>query len=223
MGAGDRERSGCDQKMQHSPLTPSEKFASSGAQHCDLPGVSRGPFSCTVVSHRFNATEEDAMQLVADRFAAPDGGGGRAFDLATGGTVVLVVGSAGGVSDQMRWTDRCGAFRALHHHSIVPLVDFGLLGETSRFEAWSCGPAWTGAAQVAASARDRVKRFLSAAGLSAGLLAPDCVRVAHDGTALRASRRGHGLPAGRRCPRGRDASARARAWHHRAPRHLRSG
>ena len=134
------------------------------------------------------------MQLVADRFAAPDGGEGRAFDLATGGTVVLVVGSAGGVSDQMRWTDRCGAFRALHHHSIVPLLDFGLLGEASRFEAWSCGPAWTGAAQVAASVRDRVKQFLSASGLSAGLLAPDCVRVAHDGTALVLPDAGTGYP-----------------------------
>ena len=44
-------------------------------------------------------------------------------------------------------------------HSIAPLVDFGLLGEASRFEAWSCGAAWTGAAQVAAStlrSRERV-------------------------------------------------------------------
>jgi DNA-binding NtrC family response regulator len=98
------------------------------------------------------------------------------------------------VSDQLRWTDRCSALRALHHHSIAPLVDFGLLGEASRFEAWSCGPAWTGAAQVSASARDCVQQFLSAAGLSSGLLAPDCVRVAHGGTAVVLPESGTGYP-----------------------------
>ena len=135
------------------------------------------------------------MQLVADRFAVLDGEGGRACDLATGGTVVLVVGSAGGVSDQMRWTDRCGAFHALHHHSIAPLLDFGLLGEASRFEAWSCGPTWTGAAEASASTRDRVKHFLGAAGLSAGPLAPECVRASYEGTALVLPEAGTGYPA----------------------------
>ena len=123
------------------------------------------------------------MQLVADRFVMRDGEGGRACDLASGGDVVLVVGSAGGVSDQMRWTDRCSTLRALHHGSIAPLVDFGLVGETSRFEAWSCGRGWAGAAEVSAAARERVRQFLDAAGLSAGPLAGDCVRTAADGTA----------------------------------------
>ena len=104
------------------------------------------------------------MQLVADRFVVRDGESGRACDLASGSDVVLVVGTAGGVSDQLRWTDRCSALRALEHHSIARLVDFGLLGEASRFEAWSCGPAWAGAAQVSASTRDRVKQFANAAG-----------------------------------------------------------
>jgi hypothetical protein len=122
------------------------------------------------------------MQLVADRFVVRDGEDGRACDLASGSDVVLVVGSAGGVSDQLRWTDRCGTLRALQHHAIAPLVDFGLLGEASRFEAWSCGPAWAGAAQVSASTRDRVKQFVNAAGLSSGELADGCVRAADDGT-----------------------------------------
>ena len=134
------------------------------------------------------------MQLVADRFVVLDGEGGRACDLATGRTVVLVVGSAGGVSDQMRWTDRCSAFRALHHHAIAPLVDFGLLGEASRFEAWSCGPTWSGASEAGVSTRDRVKQFLSAAGLSAGPLAPDCVRLAHDGAVTVLPEAGTGYP-----------------------------
>src|SRR6185503_10556294 len=73
--------------------------------------------------------EEDAMQLVADRFVVRDGEDRRACDLASGSDVVLAVGNAGGVSDQLRWTDRCSALRALQHHAIAPLVDFGLLGE----------------------------------------------------------------------------------------------
>ncbi len=77
------------------------------------------------------------MQLVADRFAVNDDG--RAFDLATGTRVTLRLGSAGGVSDQMRWTEQCTARRALYHRAIARLVDFGLTGECSRFEAWSTG------------------------------------------------------------------------------------
>jgi DNA-binding NtrC family response regulator len=123
------------------------------------------------------------MELVADRFVMREGEGGRACDLASGSDVVLVVGSAGGVSDQLRWADRCSALRALHHDSIAPLVDFGLLGDASRFEAWACGRGWAGAAEVSASIRNRVKQFLGAAGLSAGPLAAACVRTSDDGTA----------------------------------------
>ena len=134
------------------------------------------------------------MQLVADRFVVRDGEDGRACDLASGSDVVLAVGSAGGVSDQLRWTDRCSALRALEHHAIAPLVDFGLLGEASRFEAWSCGPVWAGAAQVSASTRDRVKQFANAAGLSSGELADGCVRTADDGTARVLPEAGMGYP-----------------------------
>jgi len=134
------------------------------------------------------------MQLVADRFVVRDGESGRACDLASGSDVVLVVGTAGGVSDQLRWTDRCSALRALQHHSIAPLVDFGLLGEGSRFEAWTCGPAWAGAAQVSASTRDRVKQFVNAAGLSSGELADGCVRTSDEGTARVLPEPGMGYP-----------------------------
>jgi DNA-binding NtrC family response regulator/tetratricopeptide (TPR) repeat protein len=182
------------QKTQHSAFILSEKIAASVERTTDLPSDPCGPSSCTVVSPIDSATKENAMQLVADRFAVLDGECGRACDLATGGTVVLVVGSAGGVSDEMRWTDRCSALRALHHHSIAPLVDFGLLGEASRFEAWSCGPTWAGAAEVSASTRDRVKHFLYAAGMSAGPLAPECLRVSNDGTALVLPEAGTGYP-----------------------------
>src|SRR6188472_3170869 len=45
------------------------------------------------------------MELIADRFALHEGT--CAFDLATGARVRLIVGSAGGVSEQLRWTDTC--------------------------------------------------------------------------------------------------------------------
>ncbi len=77
------------------------------------------------------------MQLVADRFAVHEDG--RAFDLATGARVTMSVGSAGGVSEQLRWAEQCRARRALRHRSAVSLVDFGLVGESSRFEAWGTG------------------------------------------------------------------------------------
>ena len=77
------------------------------------------------------------MQLIADRFAVDDDG--RAFDLASGARVALTVASAGGVSEQLRWTDQCAARRALHHPALARLVDFGIVGECSRFEAWGTG------------------------------------------------------------------------------------
>ena len=74
------------------------------------------------------------MQLVADRFAVHEDK--RAFDLATGARVALITGSAGGVSEQLRWTEGCTASRAMRHRARATLVDFGLLGESRRFEAW---------------------------------------------------------------------------------------
>ena len=74
------------------------------------------------------------MQLMADRFAVHEDG--RAFDLATGARVTLIAGSAGGVSDQLRWTERCASLQGRRHHAQAPLVDIGLVGECSRFEVW---------------------------------------------------------------------------------------
>ena len=111
------------------------------------------------------------MQLVADRFAVHEDG--RAFDLATGARVTLIIGSAGGVSEQLRWTARCDTLRALHHRAIAPLVDFGLVGESSRFEAWRCGAVRAG--EEAGSLHARATRWLRACGLSAEPLLPDAI------------------------------------------------
>src|SRR5438876_407056 len=98
-----------------------------------------------------------AMRLVADRFACGDDG--DAVDLATGARVLLIAGTAGSVSDQLRWNERCDLLHALGHRAIVPLLDFGLVGEHSRFEAWACGPSWPGSADEARGVHARATRF----------------------------------------------------------------
>ena len=60
------------------------------------------------------------MQLVADRFVIEDEG--HVLDVATGLRVTLTVGSAGGVSEQMRWTQRCEGLHKLQHRAIAPLM-----------------------------------------------------------------------------------------------------
>jgi DNA-binding NtrC family response regulator/tetratricopeptide (TPR) repeat protein len=134
------------------------------------------------------------MQLVADRFVAPDCDSGRAVDLATGGDVALVIGSAGTVPDQLRWVDRCSMLRGLNHRLIAPLIDFGLVGETSRFEAWACGPAWSGSAQAAMSACADAYAFLSAAGLSTGASTLDAVHTGAEGGGVVLPAAGTGYP-----------------------------
>ena len=104
------------------------------------------------------------MQLVADRFVVEDSSDRRecrAIDLATGAGVILTIGSAGSVSEQTQWTLRCDGLHRLHHRSIAPLLDFGIIGESSRFEAWRCGGTWQGSPQVACAVRERADRFLS--------------------------------------------------------------
>src|SRR5690242_10459300 len=95
---------------------------------CDSPAVKKRSMRCSFylkyLPHPGNARSSSpqrrlgrwsctsvVMQLVADRFAAHEDG--RVFDLSTGALVTLVIGSAGGVSEQLRWVERCDAFRAL--------------------------------------------------------------------------------------------------------------
>ena len=73
------------------------------------------------------------MELLADRFLV--GGDNAAIDLATGDRVRLTIASAGGESEQRRWALECDARQKLHHPSCAPLIDYGLVGESRRFEA----------------------------------------------------------------------------------------
>ena len=105
------------------------------------------------------------MQLVADRFAMHDDE--RVVDLATGMRVVLKMTRVVAGAAQLQWTARCDLFQRLHHRAIAPLLDYGLVGRFVRFEAWQCGPAWSGAVEAAARARTNAADCLRAAGLAA--------------------------------------------------------
>ena len=104
------------------------------------------------------------MQLVADRFVQDQHG--EVFDIATGDRVRLVVESAVDVPEQTRWAIRCDALQKLQHRAIAPLVDYGMLGTTQRFEAWRCGARWEGAAAEGKQRRDLAARFLCNVGLT---------------------------------------------------------
>src|SRR5262245_65759837 len=80
------------------------------------------------------------MDCVADRFVETTSG--EVIDLATGERVLLTIASAGGESEQRRWMIRCALFQKLHHPAIAMLVDYGIVGEGRRFEAWRCAATW---------------------------------------------------------------------------------
>src|SRR5438552_1009951 len=73
------------------------------------------------------------MELVADRFVVD--ASGRALDLATGDRVELRISSAGGATEQRRWTLACDALQKIHYPSAPTMIDFGIVGDSRRFEA----------------------------------------------------------------------------------------
>src|SRR5213075_1230989 len=94
---------------------------------------------------------------------------------------------------QLRWIERCEALRALRHRAVATLVDFGLVGESSRFEAWRCGSALRADVE-AAPLHARATRWLRACGLSSGPLLPDAVRLDGDGRGIWLPDSGTGYP-----------------------------
>jgi DNA-binding NtrC family response regulator/tetratricopeptide (TPR) repeat protein len=131
------------------------------------------------------------MRLVADRFAVEDDG--RAFDLSTGARVTLIVGSAGGVSEQLRWTARCDALYALRHHAMAPLLDYGLVADCSRFEAWGCDGGSV-AREGSNAVRVRATTWLRACRLSIGGDEVDRIHVGAAGDQLWVPDSGTGYP-----------------------------
>src|SRR5512144_2931431 len=106
------------------------------------------------------------MRVIADRFVETSGG--RVVDLATGEDVVLRISSAGGPTDQLRWASRCDWFQRLFHPSLARLLDYGVLGEFRRFEAWQCaGPSGSASSSDACRVARWAAAFLRACGLTA--------------------------------------------------------
>jgi len=104
------------------------------------------------------------MECVADRFVETTNG--EVVDLATGERVWLTVTSAGGEGEQRRWMIRCDLFQKLHHPAVAMLVDYGLVGEGQRFEAWRCCGPWQGSEATAADISRAATSFLQACQLT---------------------------------------------------------
>ena len=60
----------------------------------------------------------------------------HAIDLATGDRVRMVVAAAGDRDEHARWVRQCDARHRLCAFAGDNLVDFGVCGESHRFEAW---------------------------------------------------------------------------------------
>ena len=118
------------------------------------------------------------VELVADRFIRLQHG--RVVDLASGDEVLLVSSTAGGPSEQTRWALRCEWFFAVRHRALAELVDYGVTGETTRFEAWRCGPPWRGASRASANASELAATFLQANGRTVNC-ASDAVLSSREG------------------------------------------
>ena len=118
------------------------------------------------------------MQLFADRFVLTRSVQKEhgAIDLATGAPVTILTSSAGGASDQIRWSVRCDRFFRLHHRCIARLVDYGLVGQATRFEAWQCGERWRGSGRAASGTLARATIFLHAIA-SGGEMSIDDIRT----------------------------------------------
>ena len=114
------------------------------------------------------------MELVADRFVVmPDE---RAVDLSSGEEIVLLASTAGGPREQTRWALRCDRWSRLYHHAIARLVDYGIVGEMRRFEAWRCGPPWQGRRTAREQAIGQAAAFLRANALTEGSLSAQAAR-----------------------------------------------
>lgn len=110
------------------------------------------------------------MDLIADRFVVRERDEG--LDLASGAQAYVWRGLAGGPSEQLRWTLRCEWFAQVRHPSLAPLLDYGLLGETQRFEAWAGGGHTAASHDQAQRTLLQATRFLRACGRTTGDVLP---------------------------------------------------
>jgi DNA-binding NtrC family response regulator/tetratricopeptide (TPR) repeat protein len=104
------------------------------------------------------------MRLFADRFIIADSG--TTVDLATGDAALVVVSPSSAPAEQAQWAARCDRFFRLRHSAIARLLDYGIVGESSRFEAWLADGPWRKAPEVARTAFANAQAFLRAARLT---------------------------------------------------------
>jgi DNA-binding NtrC family response regulator/tetratricopeptide (TPR) repeat protein len=81
----------------------------------------------------------EPLQLLADRFVMCERQ--QAIDLATGGRVIVELSSSGDEREQQQWTLRCDSLQKLHHPAMARLIDYGVVGQSQRFEAWQSDAA----------------------------------------------------------------------------------
>ncbi|HEX2444360.1 MAG TPA: sigma 54-interacting transcriptional regulator [Vicinamibacterales bacterium] len=93
--------------------------------------------------------------------------GYRHLDLATGRVVCVRRMPAGDARDQTDWLDRLARLTSLWHPHLVPIVDFGLVGQNERFEAFALTRPTTLRADVVCAIRSALW-FLRAVGASSG-------------------------------------------------------
>src|SRR5262249_54168083 len=162
-------------KTQHAEFILSEVFSPSGASRLGGARRSLGHFLAPSARTERGGT----MHVLADRFAVDERG--RAIDLATGARVAIATNSNGGVAEQARWAARCAWWHRLRHRAIAPLVDFGLIGECARFEAFACRGVWRGSPDEARAVHERATRFLHGTRRLASAFAHDRVGARGDG------------------------------------------
>jgi transcriptional regulator with GAF, ATPase, and Fis domain len=74
------------------------------------------------------------LHCIADRFVMTDRA--HAIDLATGDGVTIVFADASDREEHARWVSRSDSRYRLHAFASDDLVDYGVCGESHRFEAW---------------------------------------------------------------------------------------
>jgi DNA-binding NtrC family response regulator/tetratricopeptide (TPR) repeat protein len=99
------------------------------------------------------------MQIVADRFALVQDAW---IDLATGARVRLHTAAAGPRGGQVAWSARCAAQASLRHPLLNPLLDYGTLGDSQRFEAYGGGGPVIAGGETGVRWQAHLTRFLSA-------------------------------------------------------------
>ena len=123
-----------------------------------------------ILQHETTTARNGGRRGVAGRSLCAVADTGRVVDLATGDAVALTMTSAGGPAEQTRWATRCDTLHALRHRSIATLIDYGPVGEARRFEAWRCGPPWTGGRPRRRRPSNTDRRSCARAGCRPGIL-----------------------------------------------------